>query len=148
MRAAGGAYVGPGGDPVRLSPAPAEHSWRGGLQPGAVLGGILVTFGVSLAAAGLLAVLVYATPITEQSASGFLFAIGLGSLFAGAAYGAHRAGGMGWAHGITVGLAYAALSLLLTPLLFPGALSLGGALQRLLLGAATGALGGVLGVNF
>jgi len=134
---------------MRASPLSASDSSYGPrLQAGAVVSGLVATFVVSLAAAGLLALVVYATPITEQSANAFLFLVGLGSLAVGAAYGAHLARGLGWAHGLAIGLAYAAISLALSPLLFPGALSLGGALQRLVLGVAAGTLGGVLGVNF
>lgn len=130
---------------ARLQSIPGPSDGR--FQPSAVFAGVVATFVVSLAAAGCVAIIVYATPITERTASTFLFALGLGSLCIGAGYAAHVARGMGWAHGLVVGLVYVALSLLLQPLLFPGAWTIGGALQRLALGMIAGALGGVFGVN-
>lgn len=131
--------------------SPASTALDAGLGPrlraGAVLSGVLATFVISLAGAGLLALAVYATPISERSASAFLFALGMASLVLGAGYGAHLAHTLGWAHGLLVGLLYVAVSLLLSPLLFPGTLTFGGALQRLVLGAVAGTVGGVLGVN-
>ncbi len=124
-------------------PGPSDNRF----QPSAVFAGVVATLLVSLAAAGLVAIVVYATPITERTASTFLFALGLASLGVGAGYAAHVARGMGWAHGLVVGLAYVALSLLLQPLLFPGAWTLGGTVQRLVLGMIAGTLGGVFGVN-
>ena len=124
-------------------PGPSD----GRFQLNAVFAGVVATFVISLAAAGLVAITVYATPITERTASTFLFALGLASLCIGAGYAAHVARGMGWAHGVVVGLAYVALSLILQPLLFPGAWTLWGTAQRLLLGMIAGAFGGVLGVN-
>jgi len=118
------------------------------LQLGAVVSGVLATFVFSLAAAGLLALAVYATPITERTASTFLFLLGLASLALGAGYGAHLAHGLGWAHGLLVGLLYVAVSLALSPLLFPGSLSFATIAQRLLVGVAAGTVGGVLGVNW
>lgn len=139
------AYSSGGGDIMRTAAAGPALGPR--FQAGAVVAGVLATFLVSLAAAALLALMVYATSITEQSASALLLVIGLGSLAAGAGYGAHLARGLGWAHGLATGLVYITLSLALSPLLFPGGWSLGGALLRLLLGGAVGTLGGVFGVN-
>lgn len=129
----------------RLSSVPGPSDGR--FQPNAVFAGVVATFVISLAAAGLVAVVLYATPITERTASTFLFALGVASLSLGAGYAAHVARGMGWAHGLIVGLVYVALSLLLQPLLFPGAWTLGGTMQRLMFGVLAGVLGGVLGVN-
>ncbi len=106
--------------------APGAEDGR--FQPGAVFAGVIATFVISLAAAGLVALTVYATPITERAASGVLFVLGLCSLLLGSGYAAHRARGMGWAHGLSVGLLYVALSLLLQPLLFPGVWTFGGTL--------------------
>lgn len=134
---------------MRAGPFPASRdSFGPRLQPGAVVSGVVATFVVSLAAAGLLALAVYATPITERSASTFLFLLGLVSLALGAGYGAHLAHGLGWAHGLLVGLVYVALSLALSPLLFPGSLGFGAIAQRLVIGLAAGTVGGVLGVNW
>ncbi len=119
----------------------------GGLRWGAVAVGVVATFAVSLATAAILAAVVYWTSATEQAAGGVLFALGLASLAAGAGYAARRAGTLGWAHGVAVGVAYSVLSLGLQPLWFPGTLAWGAAGTRLLLGAAAGALGGVVGVN-
>lgn len=134
-----------------MSPLTARFSAAAGGEPGfrfgAVAAGLVATFVISLAAAGVVAIVVYATPITERSASAFLFALGLASLALGAGYAAHLARTMGWAHGLMVGAVYVLLSLVLQPLLFPGGWTLAGFAQRLLLGMGAGALGGVLGVN-
>ena len=118
-----------------------------GLQWGAVAAGVVATFSASVGAAAILAAVVYWTSATEQAAGAVLFALGLASLAAGAGYAARRAGTLGWAHGVAVGVAYSALSLGLQPLWFPGSLGWGGAVSRLLMGAVAGALGGVIGVN-
>ena len=118
-----------------------------GFRWGAVAMGVVVTFIISLVAAGVLALTIYATSITEQQASAVLLLLGLASLLLGAGYAAHRARTMGWAHGVVVGLAYVLLSLVLQPVLFAGSWTVGGILQRLMLGIAAGALGGVSGVN-
>jgi len=131
--------------PVRLPGAVSGTDPR--FRWGALAAGLAVTFIVSLAAAGLVALAIYATPITEQSASAFLFALGVASLVLGAGYAGHLARTLGWVHGLAVGLGYVLVSLVLQPMLFSGGWSLGGTLQRLLLGVAAGTLGGVFGVN-
>jgi putative membrane protein (TIGR04086 family) len=123
--------------------APADPA----LQAGAVVSGVVATFLVSLLAAGAVALVVVLTPLTEQRAGGALFVTGLLSLCIGAGYGARRAHGRGWIHGLLVGALYVGCSLVLEPLLFPGVMTFPGALLRLVLGMGTGALGGVVGVN-
>jgi len=125
----------------------ASRGSPSGLRWGAVAGGLVVTFGLSLALAGALAAVLYARVLTATSASPLLLALGLLSLALGAGYAAHLARTMGWAHGLAVGLCYVAVSLALQPLLFAGGWTAGGALQRVLFGALAGSLGGVVGVN-
>ncbi len=127
-------------DQRRRTPQPAVHA-------GAVASGVVATFVTSLLAAGVVAVIVVSTPLTEQRAGAALFVTGLLSLAIGAGFGARRAGGRGWIHGLLIGLVYVACSLALEPALFPGTISFGGVMTRLALGLATGALGGVVGVN-
>lgn len=122
------------------SPGPA-------VQAGAVASGVVATFVASLVAAGVVALIVVSTPLTEQRAGATLFVTGLLSLAVGAGFGARRAGGRGWLHGLLIGLVYVACSLALEPLLFPGAVSFGGVMTRLALGLGTGAFGGLVGVN-
>lgn len=119
----------------------------GGFHWGSVLAGLVASFALSLVIAGIVALIVYATAITEQSASGFLLALGLLSVALGAGYGAHRAHSLGWAHGLAVGVCYVLTSLALQPLLFSAGWSAGGTIMRLLWGAAAGTLGGIIGVN-
>jgi putative membrane protein (TIGR04086 family) len=73
--------------------------------------------------------------------------LGAASVVAAGAYAARRAGGLGWVHGLAVGLGYAAATSLLAPLVFPGGLTWLLLLERLAVGAAAGTLGGVVGVN-
>ncbi len=117
------------------------------LNLGAVVSGILATFLFSLLAAGLVALAVLLTPLTETQASVGLFALGLISLALGAGVGARRASGRGWVHGLLVGLGYVVCSLALEPAFFPGSLTLAGSMFRLALGAVTGLLGGVVALN-
>ena len=117
------------------------------VQAGAVATGVAATFLTSLAVAGVVALIVVATPLTEQRAAAALFVTGLLSLAIGAGVGARRAGGRGWMHGLLIGLVYVACSVALEPVLFPGTLTFGGVLTRFALGIGTGALGGVVGVN-
>ncbi len=119
----------------------------GGFQVSALAAGVVAAFAVSLAAAGIIALVVYTTTVSEQAASSLLFTTGLLSLALAAGYGARLAGTLGWVHGLAIGLVYVLVTLVLTPLLFPGALTFAGAVQRLALGAVIGALGGVAGVN-
>ena len=125
----------------------AAGAERPGLQWGAVAAGVAATFAAGIVTAGVLAAVVYWTSVTEQAATGVLLVLGLASLAAGAGYAARRAGTLGWAHGLAVGVVYSGLSLALQPLWFPGSFAWGAAAGRLLLGAAAGALGGVIGVN-
>lgn len=132
---------------MSLHPPLGEVRGGSGLRWGAVLAGLIAAFAVSMVLAGLVALVIYATTITEQSASAFLFALGLLSVALGAGYGAHRAHALGWAHGAAVGLGYVLVALCLQPLLFSGGWNLAGTAARLLWGGLAGALGGVLGVN-
>jgi putative membrane protein (TIGR04086 family) len=153
MARMGGAYF-PGDDspagvcPLpRLSGLPEVPSAGPALRAGCVLAGVAVTFLTSLAAAALAAVVVAATPLTEQAAAGTLLPLGLACLVAGGGYAAHRARTMGWAHGLAVGLVYVLLALVLQPLLFRSPWTVAEVLRRLALGLAAGTLGGVIGVN-
>lgn len=119
----------------------------GGLQWSAVAAGVVAAFVVSLVAAGVIVLVVYTTTVSEHTASTFLFAAGLLSLGAAAGYGARLAGTLGWVHGLAIGVGYVIVTMVLSPLLFPGGMTVGGSAVRLAVGAALGALGGVLGVN-
>jgi putative membrane protein (TIGR04086 family) len=119
----------------------------GGFQVSALAAGVVAAFALSLATAGAVALVVYTTAVSEQAASALLFATGLLSLTVAAAYGARLAGSLGWVHGLAIGVVYVLATMAVTPFLFPGVLTFAGALQRLALGAACGALGGVVGIN-
>lgn len=119
---------------------------RGGLQLRAVVAGLICTFAVSLILAAVLALVVNLSALRESVASQILYYGGLASLVAGAGFGARRASGLGWLHGVAIGVAYVLASVLIGAFVFPGGPGpndLGG---RLLLGGAAGLLGGVLGV--
>lgn len=114
---------------------------------GAVAVGVGVTFLLTVTVSALLAVAIYLTDITEAHVTGALYYIGLVAVALGGAAASRKAQARGWLHGALAGTTYVVLSLAVGALLFPQAAVLAGAVTKVLVGAAAGVVGGIVGVN-
>jgi putative membrane protein (TIGR04086 family) len=112
-----------------------------------VLLGIIVGYGVSILAAGLLGLLMFRINIPDPTATSVMSIVAYLSMLAGGIYGARRAGHAGWAHGAFIGAGYVAIGILLGSIISPVGHTLSSALARLGLGSILGAVGGTIGVN-
>jgi len=118
-----------------------------GLNPSAVLMGIIVAFAASLIMAAILALVLYFSSISEglvEMATGFL---GMFSIFLGAGYAARKAETYGWVHGAVTGFLYVAIcyvvGLFFAPDLLPGS----ELFFKMVIGVLVGVLGGIVGIN-
>lgn len=123
-----------------LSPAPK-------LDLRAIAAGVLTTFLLTVLASAIMAVAIYWSDLTEAHVSGALFYVGLLAVAIGGAVASRRAGSFGWLHGGLAGFLYVFLSIVLGAVLFPGSQVLPAAAGKLALGALSGVVGGVAGIN-
>lgn len=108
--------------------------------------GLLVALVLSVLLSLFSTLILHFSSLSERFLPWIAAAILLISVFCGSGLAAARAGKKGLLHGLGVGLGFLVLLLILGTLLFPDPLTLMGVLEKLLLAASAGALGGVLGV--
>lgn len=109
--------------------------------------GTVVALVASLVLAAGLGAAVRWTSITDQHFDILLYYAGFLTLLAGAALAGRAADRRGWLHGGFVGLATMTVSLVLTALSMPVALTAADVSLQALLAFIVGCLGGVIGVN-
>lgn len=116
-----------------------------GFSPQALVNGIALAVAVTILCTFLISLLAALTSWDGASRSIYSFAyisVAAGGLVAG-----RRAGRIGWLHGAIVGIVYMLLILLFSGRAAVALLGFSGLLVRLLAAFATGAVGGMLGVN-
>jgi putative membrane protein (TIGR04086 family) len=118
------------------------------LSPTAVGAGVSVGFIVTLISAGILALILALTPVTEKALAAVVSVMGALSVFAGGFAAARRSGGRGWLHGGVTGCAYAAACFLVGLIFFPGLMPPATLPRRLILGFGIGLIGGITALNF
>jgi len=126
--------------------APARRATK--LSPDSVVTGVVFCFMVTLFSAGILAVILLRTPITEKALSPVVNVVGALSVFSGGFVAGRRSGTLGWMHGGIAGLFYSAACFLVGVFAFPELAPVALLVRRLVLGFSIGLLGGVAGVNF
>lgn len=113
----------------------------------AVLRGTVIALIVSILGAAALGLVFYFSNLSEKimplAAVGVLFL----SVFIGGLLAAYNAGNRGIYHGLAVGFAFFVASWLLVVLFFPGNTVFLSVLQKFLVTAIAGGLGGILGVG-
>lgn len=125
---------------------------RSDVQPGffvpmALAPGLVASFGITLLAAAVLALMVALANLGERPlllSINFLYLV---SIAVGGAFSARFATVRGWLHGAACGIAYVIAAFALGSLAFPRVVSAGLLPRQLLLGVAAGALGGMVGLN-
>lgn len=118
-----------------------------GFNVGALITGTVFSVLGSFATAGVVAVLVYATSLTETYLSIALYSLGLLTLALGGAVAARKAECLGWLHGGLTSLISA--TLIMTGIAFGFASGVGAdeVLRLALFAFLAGVIGGVIGIN-
>ncbi|HBV97629.1 MAG: hypothetical protein JL50_03700 [Peptococcaceae bacterium BICA1-7] len=114
----------------------------------ALFRGMIAALALALTGSFFLGTLYHFTGIKETTlplASSILLFL---SVFTGGLFSSRFSGSRGLLHGITVGLVIFLIIWLLTGLFLPGGLGLISIIQKLLICAAGGTLGGIVGVGF
>ena len=112
----------------------------------AVFTGWLVALLVGAILAGLLAVILLTTTLSEVYLPHLINGLGFVSILAGSIVAARRARSLGWLHGCLTGLLFILAGYGISLLVFSPVPPL--ATPRLVFAALTGGIGGVLGVNW
>lgn len=114
-----------------------------------VIKGILVSFIFSLICVLLLSVfsLISENEFIDQHLQYIMVGISIISIFCGSVFATQKAGSKGLFIGMTVGIAYVCIAVLIGKGLHDESLSLLVFLNKLLAGIAAGSLGGLVGVN-
>ncbi len=118
-----------------------------GVSGAAIIFGFSVTVVLTLIAAGLTAIFVYFTALSEMSATSVIYYTAMLCAAAGAAAAGKRAGRLGWLHGGAVGLLYALGSSSASYAAMVGPLSAVDIGVRATAALAVGVLGGIIGMN-
>jgi putative membrane protein (TIGR04086 family) len=119
----------------------------GGLNLKYVLLGVLTALILAFVLSGIVGAVMYQGWLSEIHSPLVMTAVSFLSLFLGGVYAGRRAGRAGWAHGALAGLFYLVLVSILGLLLFDQLAPVMVLLQRLIVGAALGAVGGTVGIN-
>ena len=127
---------------AELSKKPDGVDWQ------AIFSGILFTFLTSLVIAGVLAVSVYFSGLTDAGIRTWLYFAGMLSVLLGGGFAGKQAGKAGWLHGGVSGTSYVLLALLFSLASAPDSWELLASLQQLAVAFIIGSVGGALGVNY
>lgn len=120
---------------------------KGSIGIKGILYGFLFTLIATLIISAAIALVLALTTLTETGVSGATYYLALLTVALGGAFGARRAPAMGWLHGALVGVLYALVIGLVGGVVFPGGLIAADLGRRILVAAAAGAIGGIIGVN-
>lgn len=112
-----------------------------------ILKGVLFAYFLSLLAFLLVSAMLQFTRLSEAILPYIAYSTALVTIFAGAAYAAKNLTSKGWLNGGITGLVYLAGVLLFGAILSPGTGLPAGLLTKTVLAFATGAAGGIFGVN-
>ncbi|MEW6522039.1 MAG: TIGR04086 family membrane protein [Bacillota bacterium] len=112
----------------------------------AVVAGLVLSLVVTVLAAGIIAVVLLSSPLTEKHLPWVINGFGFLSIFCGGFASARISGSLGWFHGCLTGLGYVLVAYLLSTLAFAPAPPV--TLARVLFAALAGTVGGMLGVNY
>lgn len=116
-----------------------------GIDPSALISGVVAGLALSVAASILIAIAVHYTALTESRLPAVVFIVGLASMFLAGLGAARKSYSRVLLHGVLAALFYALLTSLVSALFLPGA---GGAvvLRNLILAIPSGVIGGIVGV--
>ena len=114
---------------------------------GVIAKGLLFSFVLSILLIGLVSIIFYFSPLTENFGTYIIYGITLVCIIFGSVYVGKRVEDKGWFRGGVTGFLYVAFLIGLGLLFLPD-LNLGmNVVYRLIIGFSFGALGGILGIN-
>ena len=119
----------------------------GHVRPGAILAGVVAGFLFAVIATSIIAVIYVRTSLSEAPLPWIISSVNLLSMATAGLVAGRRAQTTGWLNGGLAGFGFAFAAILISYALFPQAVPLLVAAERLGLGLGLGLVGGTVGVN-